>query len=155
MSYFNFLTSSLGTSKNGYAGGWFDGASLFARPNVHRNICSLLSVNGCQAPVLRSASALQLALNLFDFRCVTCSDDDFAGEDHVQHVNECVSRDVCQFSQHGQLLGANLKIAISGRNPGATPEHAEVDEKHYCSIRSENRTQAQRDMPRALTELGQ
>jgi hypothetical protein len=127
--------------------------SLFARLNIHRKTCSLLSINGCKAPVLRSASALQLALNLFDFRCITYSDGDFTSEDHVQHVNECISRDVCQFSQHG--LGANLKIAICSRNPAARPEHAELDEKHSWSIRSENRTKALRDTPRALTELGQ
>lgn len=36
-----------------------------------------LSVNGRKAPDLRSASALQLALNLFDFRCINCSDGEF------------------------------------------------------------------------------
>jgi len=130
-------------------------ASFFARPNVHRKTCSLLSVNGCKAPVLRSASTLQLTLNLFDFGCITCSDGNFAGKDHVQHVNECVSRDVCQFSQHGQLLGVNLKIAICGRNPGSTPEHAKVDENTSAQADREIERRPLHDMPRALTELGQ
>src|SRR5207253_4786388 len=95
------------------------GTSLFALLNVHPKICSLLSINGCKAPVLRSVSALQFALNVFDFRCITCSDGDFAGEDHVQHVSECVSRDVYQFSQHGRLLGASSEIVICIRNPAA------------------------------------
>jgi hypothetical protein len=76
--------------------------------------------------VWRAASALQLMVNLFDFRGVTGTDSDLACENYVQHVNECVSRDVCQFSQHGQLSGAKLKIAICIRNPAARPEDAEV-----------------------------
>ena len=65
---------------------------------------SLLSVNGSKAPVLRSASALQLALNLFDLRSIICSDGDFTGENYVKHVDECVSWDVCQFPEHSKSL---------------------------------------------------
>ena len=85
--------------------------------------------NTCTAPVSDPASTLQLPMNLFDFRCVTCSDGEFTGEDDVQHVNECVSRDVCQFSQHGQLRGMNLKFAMCSRNPAARREHDDVDVK--------------------------
>jgi len=61
----------------------------------------LLSVNRLKAPALVLTSTLQLALNLFDFRRIVCSDCDVTGEDYVQHVNECVSRDVHQLSEHG------------------------------------------------------
>jgi hypothetical protein len=89
-------------------------------------ICLLFSVDSSKAPAFRPTSVLQLALNLFDFRCITGRDGDFTGEDYVQHVNECVSRDVHQFSQHGQIPGANLKVALCIRNPAARREHAEV-----------------------------
>jgi hypothetical protein len=58
---------------------------------------------------------------LFDFRRIACSDSDceITGEDYVQHVNECVSRDVHQFSEHGLLPWSNLKIALHIRNPAA------------------------------------
>jgi len=80
--------------------------------------------------VWRPASALQLTMNLFDLGCITGTDGDLACENYVQHVNECVSRDVYQFSQHGQLSGAKLKIAFCIRNPAARGEHTKVDEKH-------------------------
>jgi hypothetical protein len=78
-----------------------------------------LSVNSLKGPALLSASALQLALNLFDLRSNAATDSDFSGEDHVQHVHECVSRDVHQFSEHGLLPWSNLKIALRIRNPAA------------------------------------
>ena len=62
---------------------------------------SLLSVSNLKTPALLPASALQLALNLFDFPYFAGRDSDFSGEDDVQHVNERVSRDVHQFSEHG------------------------------------------------------
>jgi hypothetical protein len=73
--------------------------------------------------------ALQLALDLLNFCYVVCSECQLSPEDYVQHVNECVGRDVYQFSEHGQLPRANLKIAFCIRNPAATPAHAEVSLK--------------------------
>ncbi len=106
---------------------WWLTSARTSRLKGHcKKTCSLLSVDGSKAPVLRSASTLQLALNLFDFHCISRSDGDSTGEDYVQHVNECVSRDVYQFSQHGQVPGANLKIALCIRNPDARREHVEV-----------------------------
>jgi hypothetical protein len=72
-----------------------------------------------KAPASLAASTLQLALNLLDFRSIAGSDSDFSGEDDVQHVNECVSRDVQQFSEHGLLPWRNLKIRLGIRNPAA------------------------------------
>jgi hypothetical protein len=72
-----------------------------------------------KGPALLAASTLQLALNLFDFHSSAGTDSDFSGEDYVQHVNECVSRDVHQFSEHGVLPSSNLKIALRIRNPAA------------------------------------
>jgi hypothetical protein len=54
-----------------------------------------------KAPALLVASALQLALNLFDFLSIAGTDIDFSDEDDVQHVKERVRRDVNQFSEHG------------------------------------------------------
>jgi hypothetical protein len=65
------------------------------------------------------ASTLQLALNLFDFRRIVCSDCEVIGKDYVQHVNECVSRDVHQLSEQGLPPWGNLKIALGIRNPAA------------------------------------
>jgi hypothetical protein len=72
-----------------------------------------------KAPALLVASTLQLALNLFYFPSIPSTDSDFSGEDDVQHVNERVSRDVHQFSEHGLLPWGNLKVALSIRNPAA------------------------------------
>jgi hypothetical protein len=72
-----------------------------------------------KGPGLLAASTLQLALNLFDFRSSAATDSDFSCEDYVQHVNECVSRDVRQFSEHGLLPWSDLKIALRIRNPAA------------------------------------
>jgi hypothetical protein len=82
-------------------------------------IARLLSINSLKAPALLVASTLQLALNLFYFRSISGTDSDLSGEDDVQHVNEGVSRDVHQFSEHGQLPGAIGKIALRIRNPAA------------------------------------
>jgi hypothetical protein len=82
-------------------------------------IARLLSVNGLKAPALLVTSTLQLALNLLDFRRIVCSDCEVTSEDYVQHVNECVSRDVHQFSEHGLPPLSNLKIALGIRNPAA------------------------------------
>ena len=68
---------------------------------IQRTVASLLSVDSLKAPALAIASTLQLALNLFDFRCIAGTDSDFSGENDVQHVNERVGRDVHQFSEHG------------------------------------------------------
>jgi hypothetical protein len=69
-----------------------------------------------KAPALLAASTLQLALNLFDFRSIAETDSDFSGEDYVQHVNERVSRDVHQLSEHGLLPWSNVKFALRIRN---------------------------------------
>ena len=61
------------------------------------------SINSLKGSALLAASNLQLALNLLDFRGSAVTDSDFSGEDYVQHVNECVGRDVYQFSEHGLL----------------------------------------------------
>jgi len=71
-------------------------------------IARLLSINSLKAPALLAASTLQLALNLFDFPSIAGTDSDFSGEDHVQHVNERVSWDVHQFSEHGLPPGSNV-----------------------------------------------
>src|SRR5271165_1415378 len=68
-----------------------------------QTLIARFSVNSLKAPALLLASMLQLALNLFDFLRIGCSDCAVTGEDDVQHVNECVSRDVHQFSEHGLL----------------------------------------------------
>jgi hypothetical protein len=91
-----------------------------SRFNAHPTTdCTLYSVNSLKAPALRPASTLQLALNLLDFRRIVCSDCEVTGEDYVQHVNECVSRDVHQFFEHGLLSLNKMKIALDIRNPGA------------------------------------
>jgi len=72
-----------------------------------------------KAPALLAASTLQLALNLFDFPNIAGTDRDFSGEDDVQHVNERVSRDVHQLSEHGLLPWSNVKVALRIRNPAA------------------------------------
>jgi hypothetical protein len=112
----------------------------------------LLSVNRLKAPALVLTSTLQLALNLFDFRRIVCSDCDVTGEDYVQHVNECVSRDVHQLSEHGLIPRCNLKIALRIRNPAARSGQLQVDENTCLPIAP---TQTSNDLPRALTELGQ
>ena len=66
-----------------------------------------------------AASALQLALNLFDFPSIAGTDSDFSGENDVQHVNECVSRDVHQLSEQGLPPWSDLEIALRIRNPAA------------------------------------
>jgi hypothetical protein len=86
---------------------------------IQQMIGRLLSVDSLKAPALLVASTLQLALNLFDFPSIAGTDSDFSGEDDVQHVNECVSRDVHQFSEHGPFPWSNLKIALRIRNPAA------------------------------------
>jgi hypothetical protein len=74
----------------------------FVELNTHpKTDCSLVSVNNLKTPALLPAPTLQLALNLLDFGSIAGSDGDFAGEDDVQHVNERVSRDIHQFSEHG------------------------------------------------------
>ena len=70
---------------------------------------TLLSIDSLKGPALLVASTLQLALNLFDFPSIAGTDSDFSGEDHVQHVNERVSWDVHQFSEHGLFPWSNLK----------------------------------------------
>jgi hypothetical protein len=93
--------------------------SAFVCSTIIKNECTLLSIDSLKAPALLAASTLQLALNLFDFPNIAGTDSAFSGEDDVQHVNERVSRDVHQFSEHGQLPGANLKLAFCIRNPAA------------------------------------
>jgi hypothetical protein len=68
--------------------------------------CTLLSIDSLKAPALLAASTLQLALNLFNFPGIAGLDSDFFGKDDVQHVDERVSRDVYQFSEHGLLPAA-------------------------------------------------
>jgi hypothetical protein len=83
------------------------------------NLIARFSVDSLKAPASLVASTLQLALNLFDFRSIAGTDSDFPGEDEVQHVNERVSRDVHQFSEHGLFPWSNLKIALRNRNLAA------------------------------------
>jgi hypothetical protein len=45
-------------------------------------------------------TALQLALNLLQFGDIAGSGYDTAAQDHEQHVDESVSRDVYEFSEH-------------------------------------------------------
>jgi hypothetical protein len=98
---------------------------------------TLLSVNSLKAPALLAASTVQLALNLFDFRSIAGTDSDFSGEDDVQHVNECVSRDVHEFSEHSLFPSSNLKIALGIRNPAARSGQLQVDENTCLPIGSE------------------
>jgi hypothetical protein len=95
----------------------------------------VLSIDSLKCPALIVASALQLALYLFDFLSIAGSNSDFSGEDDVQHVNECVSGDVCQFSQRGRLLGAKLKVTPSISNPGSRRQRAEVARNNQRSSR--------------------
>jgi hypothetical protein len=86
-----------------------------------------------KAPALLLASALQLALNLFDFRRIACGDCEVIDEDCVQHVNECVRRDVHQLSEQGTYpleefegltsysqSGCQSRPAVSGRKDLST-----------------------------------
>jgi hypothetical protein len=72
-----------------------------------------------KSPALLVASTLQLALNLFDFRSIASTDGDFSGEDDVQHVNERVSRDVYQLSEHVLFPWELFAVALPLRNPAA------------------------------------
>jgi hypothetical protein len=99
--------------------GFIERPPLLRSTLIQKLIPRLLSINSLKAPALFVTSTLQLALNLFDFRRIAGSDSDFSGEDDVQHVNECVSRDVHQFSEHGLLPWSNLKVALRIRNPAA------------------------------------
>jgi hypothetical protein len=82
----------------------------------------VISVHSLIAPSLLSASALQLALNLFDFLHFVCGDCEITGQDDVQHVNECVSRDVRQFSQHA-YSPKDLNVALYiGNSPARNIE---------------------------------
>jgi hypothetical protein len=81
-----------------------------------------------KAPALLVASTLQLALNLFDFPRIAGTDSDFSGDDDVQHVNERVSRDVHQFSEHGLFPWERFAVALRIRNPAARGGQLQVDE---------------------------
>ena len=118
-------------------------------------ICSILSVNSSNAPALCPASALQLALNLFDFPCIPCSDCELTGEDYVQHVNECVCRNVHQFPEHRLLPWSNLKIALVFAI--RLPEVARCKWMKIPVYQLDRNlvTQTSDDLPRALTEFGQ
>jgi hypothetical protein len=72
-----------------------------------------------KAPALLVASTLQLALNLFDFPSIAGTDSDFSGEDDVQHVDERVSRNVHQFSEHGVFPWDLFAVTLPVRNPTA------------------------------------
>ena len=76
------------------------------------------SVNRSKAPVSLVASPVQLVLNLFDVRCVACSECHIIDNDREQQVNECVSRDVHQFSEHRAPL-ERMKFDVHSRNPSA------------------------------------
>jgi hypothetical protein len=52
--------------------------------------------------VLILASLLQLALNLLDFGYIAGGKKNAAVEDYEQHVNQRVSWDVYEFSEHGR-----------------------------------------------------
>src|ERR1700756_4160603 len=67
----------------------------------------LSSVNRSKAPVSFVASPVQLVLNLFDVRRIACSECHIIDNDREQQVNEYVSRDVHQFSEHRVPPGAN------------------------------------------------
>jgi hypothetical protein len=105
-----------------------------------------------KAPALLAASTLQLALNLFDFRSTAETDSDFSGEDDVQHVNECVGRDVHQFAKHGLFPSELFAVALRIRNPAARRGQLQVDENNWLPTAP---TQISNDLPRALTEFGQ
>lgn len=57
------------------------------------------------------ASPLQLALNLLDFCSIARREGDFARNDYKQHVNECVSWDIQQLTEHEVPSWSELKIA--------------------------------------------
>src|ERR1700757_825648 len=65
------------------------------------------SVNRSKAPVSFVASPVQLVLNLFDVRRIACSEYHIIDNDREQQVNECVSWDVHQFSEHRVPPGEN------------------------------------------------
>ena len=70
------------------------------------------TVKSLQTPVLLLASALQLALNLLDLSYIFCSKRNLAVGDYEQHVNERVSWNVYQFSEHVLPSWSELKIDI-------------------------------------------
>ena len=65
-----------------------------------RTLTRLLSVKRSTAPILPLASTLQLALNLLQFCYVVRRESDLTGGDREQHLNQCVSRDGYQLSEH-------------------------------------------------------
>jgi hypothetical protein len=73
----------------------------------------IFSVKSSHAPALLLASSLQLALNLLDFRDTFRGERDFAVGDYEQHVNECVSGNVRQLSEHAIASWSELKITAA------------------------------------------
>jgi hypothetical protein len=69
-----------------------------------------------------AASSLQLALDLLKFCHVTCGERDFSVGDYKKHVNECVSGNVVQLSEHRVPSCSELKIIAGNRNPTARRE---------------------------------
>jgi hypothetical protein len=97
----------------------FSKASLRRASTLIHKLIARFSQLTLQAPALLPASSLQLALNLFNFRCIACGQCELAGEDYEQHVNECVSRDVHQFSEHHVPPWIDLEFELCIRNPAA------------------------------------
>ena len=66
--------------------------------------------NSLKAPIA-PRSTLQLALNLFDFRHIACSDGEVTVEDDVQHVNEFYKKG-CQEKSSASTGGERLFLEI-------------------------------------------
>lgn len=100
-------------------------------------IFAFLSIKSSRTPVLLLASSLQLALNPLDFRHILRGERDFAVDDYEQRVNECVSGNAYQFSEHGIPSWSELRSIFCIRNSIARREAFQADENREFYLRRE------------------
>ena len=80
-------------------------------------------------------SSLQLMLNLHNFRYIFRRENDIAGEDYKEHVDERVSRNVYQFSEQvAPPWWSESNIGYSYRNSSATNRHVKVQATDLFSV---------------------
>jgi hypothetical protein len=89
-------------------------------------ICCHL-VNAVERPALFCAPLLQLAVNLFDFCHMGCTQH-ISGQDCEQYVNQYVRRHGCQLSEHALRPLSEVKIHFCDRNLRAISRDVQVDE---------------------------
>jgi hypothetical protein len=106
-------------------------------------------------PALCLRSTVQLALNLFDFCGLSCSECDLIGKDYEKHVNQCSGRDGHQFSEHRFPPGAIWLSVFCIRNSTARACELGRVEIALKSIRLAAPGQVVHDTIRALTKFGQ